>query len=137
MAGCLHRGKTGFDALTHHQHAARRGEPHCTAAAWAEHHFLGLDPRLALSVARKEGPVDRQRRVVNAARDQRDHRGPNAARRTFQTGMKADRRWWWKMEAAGGEIPLSQRAACWPRRLPDSESDFRAPGITPYRLLPL
>src|SRR5262249_11986379 len=113
MAACLHRGKTSFDALAHHQHAARRGEPHCTATAWAKHHFLGLDPRLALSVARKEGAVDRQRCVINAARDQRDHRRPNAARRMFQTGMEADRRWWWwKVQAAGGEIAPGQRAAC-------------------------
>src|SRR4029453_11763713 len=50
ISGRLHGGDAGLDALTDHQHIARVGEAHCTAAAWTEHHPLRLDRRLAPTI---------------------------------------------------------------------------------------
>ena len=68
------------------------GEAHRAATAWTEHHLLRIDRRLAAAVAGEEGAVDRERRSVRAARHQRHHRRPDAARGMFQTGMEAQRR---------------------------------------------
>ena len=47
MAGRLHGGEAGLDALSDHQDIAGWGEPHSAAAAGAEHHLLRIDRRLA------------------------------------------------------------------------------------------
>ena len=111
MAGRQHGGEAGLDAFADHQHVAGLGEPHGAATARAEHHLLRIDRRLAGAVAGEEGAVDRQRRAVGAARHQRDHRRPDAARRMLQPGMEAERRRRRKMQPARGEIGLDQSAA--------------------------
>ena len=86
-------------------------EPHRAATAGAEHHLLRIDRRLAAAIAGEEGAVDRQRRAVHAARHQRHHRRPDAARGMLQPGMEAERRRRWKMQAARDEILLGHCAA--------------------------
>ena len=88
----------------------RRGEPHRAAAARTEHHLLRIDRRLAAAVAGKEGAVDRERRAVGAARHQRHHRRPDAARGMLQPGMEAERRR--RSEDAGRARRDRSRPAC-------------------------
>ena len=59
--------------------------------------FCGSTGALPAAVAGKEGAVDRERRVVRAARHQRHHRRPDAARGMLQTGMEAKRVGWRQM----------------------------------------
>ena len=87
-----------------HQHVAGLGEAHNAAATRAEHHLRRIDRRFAAAVAGEEGAVDRERRAVRAARHQRHHRRPDAARGMLQTGMEAER-----SAAAGDASPREAR----------------------------
>jgi hypothetical protein len=91
IAGGQQGGEAAFDAFADHEHVARRGEPHRAATAWAEHHLLRIDWRLAGAVVGKEGAVDCKRCVVLPARHQRDHRRPDTATRMFESGTEAER----------------------------------------------
>ena len=75
-----------------HEHVARWSKPYRATTAGTEHHLLRIDRRFARPVAGKKCAVDRQRRVVDTARDQRHHRRPDAARGVLQPGMEAERR---------------------------------------------
>ena len=67
----LHPGEAGFEAFADHQDFTGFGEANHAAAAGAEHHLLRLDGRLALTIAGKIGPVDRDGRAIDAACDQK------------------------------------------------------------------
>ena len=134
MAGRLHGGEAGLDAFADHQHVARLGKAHRAATAGAEHHLLRIDRRLAAAVAGEEGAVDRQRRSVRAARHQRHHRRPDAARGMLQTGMEAQRVGRRQIDAARGEIGLDQRSLCRLGGLPDGERGLAALGVVSIRL---
>ena len=113
---------------------ARLGEAHRAAAAWTEHHLLRIDRRLAAAIAGKEGAVDRERRSVRAARHQRHHRRPDAARGVLQAGMEAKRVGRRQVDAARCEIGLDRRSLCRLGGLPDGERGLAAPGVVLIRL---
>ena len=79
-------------------------EPHRPAAAGAEHHLLRIHRRLASAVAREKSTMDRQRRIVRAARHESNGCRPDAAGWVFQSGMEAERRRRRNMQSARGEI---------------------------------
>src|SRR5262249_23706724 len=89
MASCQHGGETGLDAFPNQEYVPRIGETHGAATARAEHHFLRIDRRLSRTITGKEGAMESEWVIVEAARYQRDHHRPNAARRMSQGGMEA------------------------------------------------
>jgi len=115
MPSCQHGGETGLDAFPNQEHVARIGETDGAATARAEHHFLRIDRRLSRTITGEEGAMNREWGIAEAARYQRDHPRPNAARRMFQAGMEAECRRRWQAQAARDEILLGQctdRLAC-------------------------
>ena len=117
----LHRGKAGLDAFADHQHGARLGEAHCAAATRPEHHLLRIDWRLAVAVAGEKGAVNGDRRSGRAVRHERHHRGPDATRGMFQSGMEAQGGQRRKREPARAQIGLDGRSVGRSRCLPDRE----------------
>src|SRR6476620_6343286 len=64
---------------------------------------------------------------VAGALDQCNHARPLTAAGISQPAMESDGWRNWDSDATGGQVPLDQRALCWPAVRPDSQSHLAAP----------
>ena len=134
MAGRLHGGEAGLDALSHHQRFARISEANRAAAAGAEHHLRGFDRRLAAAVAGEKGAVDRQRPVVRPGVTSATIAGQRPPDGMLQAAMEAERRRRRDRQAARGEVRRDRRPCGRQGGAPDGERGIGAPGVVAIRL---
>ena len=83
---------------------------HHTAATWPEHHLGRIDRCFSLAIAGEESAMDGYGLAGFTVQHQRDHSGPDAARRMLQAGMEAQTRWRRKRNPARSQIRFGRRS---------------------------